>query len=267
MIYIPPTYNTLALIETLHPSTVAYINNFNYNASAVMKDLLKSELELLSRCDALFGLSDFCVNRLRILDSRRKVYQCPPGVDYAAFRKAFRGNESVAVKSVYYFGGIGPHLDFSIYDAIIDAGMRVVMDGEVDPAIRGNLNPKYELHPPTPHSELPDLLADADCLLLAYKNSPYMRGVFPAKFFECLATGKPVLVSGLPETSPYGEIIYDIGGSAQKALDVIRSLRETETPLLLQKRDEIAKAADWQRRFEDFFVNLNDAWVEKRGIS
>jgi glycosyltransferase involved in cell wall biosynthesis len=267
VIFFPPTYNTLNFILEIKPVATAYINNFNYNADNVMKDLLRSETELLSYCDALFGLNTFCANRLRLLDPTREIFQCPPGVDYELFHKAYRGDEIENCRSVYYFGGIGPHLDFEIFDALAEAGIRVVMDGEVDPSIKNKLNKKFEIRLPTPHNKLPELLRDADCLIIAYRSSEYMNGVFPAKFFECLATGKPLIVSGLPELKPYYDIIYDVESSGAKAVEVIKSLPFTETAERKIKRENVAKSADWSSRFLDFFLAFNEQNINNVNIN
>jgi len=258
LILFPPTYNTLDFIDIIQPSSIAYVNNFNYAANNIMKDLLVSEIEILSRCNALFGLTDFCANRVKLMAPLRTTYTCPPGVNYDAFHKAFRGDESVQCKTAYYFGGIGPHLDFAVYDALADLGVHIVMDGIVDPEIRGKLNSKFEIRPPSLHSQLPTILRDADCLVIAYKSTEYMKGVFPAKFFECLATGKPLLVSGMPELIPYYDVVYNVEGSGQKAISIIKNLSITETLERIRKRDKIAQDADWAKRFETFLCQFNE---------
>ena len=258
LILFHPTYNALDFIDLSHPSAVAYINNFNYEALNVMKDLFESEIEILSRSNALFGLTNFCANRIKHLIPSKNTYQCPPGVNYDLFSKAFRGDESIVCKTAYYFGGIGPHLDLSIFDALADSGIHIVMDGVVDPTIHSELNSKFEIRPPSLHRQLPTVLRDADCLVIAYKSTEYMKGVFPAKFFECLATGKPILVSGISELKPYYDIVYNVEGSGQKAIEVVNNFSVTETPERILKRKKIAKEADWSKRFEIFLSQFNE---------
>lgn len=78
----------------------------------------------------------------------------------------------------------------------------------------------------------------------------------PAKFFECLATNKPLLVCGLKQAKPYNDVVYDVEGSVEKACEVITKLPETETKEKLLKREKIAREADWSSRFELFSGHL-----------
>ena len=264
LIIFPPTYNAIDFIDLIHPKATAYINNFNYEANNVMRDLLKSEIVILSRCNAFYGLTNFCSNRIKSLAPMNTTYTCPPGVNYNLFHQAFRGDESIVCKTAFYFGGIGYHLDLSVYDALADSGIHVVMDGIVDPSIKDRLNTKFEIRPPSTHSQLPTILREADILIIAYKNTEYMKGVFPAKFYECLATGKPLLVSGLPELTPFYDVVYNIDGSGNKAIEVVNRLSETETPERIYKRNLIAQEADWSNRFETFLLQFNEQYMQTR---
>ena len=132
--------------------------------------------------------------------------------------------------------------------------MQVVMVGIPDPDIAGDIPEGIQIMPPVSNSEHPYILKEADILGLFYQDPSYMRGVIPAKFFECLATGKPLLVSGLAseEIAPYQDVIYDVEGSVKKLLGVITKLPETETEECLRRRKKIAMEADWDNRFNMF---------------
>lgn len=244
-----PSYNTLDLIKIVNPCKVIYINVHNYDSDVVISDLLKSERELIQKADFLFGDSTYNVERLSRLSNGRRIYPSLPGVNYKLFHQAFRGDEVKRRKTLYYFGGIGSHLDLSIYGALA-AILKVVFVGVVDSAVYKEIPSNIEIRPPVANSELPKILQDADMLAIFYKDSPFICGVIPAKFFECLATGKPLLVSGLTEAKPYLDVVYDVQGSEKKALEIIKSLPDTETESRLLKRDDIAKEADWSTRFE-----------------
>lgn len=250
-----PSYNSIDLINFIKPCVVAYINIHNYEEDKVMPDLLKAEREVIRLSNVLFADSTYNMKRLSGLAPGCKVYPSLPGVNYQLFRQAFRGDEMKRHKIVCYFGGIGPHLDFPLYDALATS-LRVIFFGVVDPVVRKLIPSSIEVKPPVANSALPGILEKSDILALFYKDSPYIRGVIPAKFFECLATQKPLLVSGLREAEAYLDVVYDVQGSAKRALDVIRKLSKTETLERLAKRAEIAKEADWSKRFETFLGNI-----------
>jgi glycosyltransferase involved in cell wall biosynthesis len=63
-----------------------------------------------------------------------------------------------------------------------------------DAAARGHANVRF--HPPIPKSSIPDALARADLLLVAFADAPvYDYGLSPNKLFDYLAAGRPVLLA------------------------------------------------------------------------
>jgi hypothetical protein len=251
-----PSYNTIDLIKLIKPFKIAYINVHNYDYDTIVNDVLLAEKELIHTADVLLADSAFNMKRLSRLSGNRQIFPSLPGVNYDHFRQACRGDEAKRRKSIYYFGGIGPHLDFDLYGSLAQK-YKVVFVGVIDPVIRRMLPLNIEILAPVSNLELPEILKDADILAIFYKNTPYTRGVIPAKFFECLASGKPLLVSGLSEAGPYLDIVYDVQASYTKALQVIEELPETETPERLSRRDKIAKEADWSSRFKMFIKFLD----------
>lgn len=53
------------------------------------------------------------------------------------------------------------------------------------------------------YAELPAYLKGCDVAVIPYRSNEYTESVFPIKFFEYLATGKPVVVSRLPALEGY----------------------------------------------------------------
>lgn len=53
------------------------------------------------------------------------------------------------------------------------------------------------------YDTLPSYLKGFDVATIPYRLNDYTEGVFPIKFFEFLASGKPVVVSALPATKDY----------------------------------------------------------------
>lgn len=51
--------------------------------------------------------------------------------------------------------------------------------------------------------DLPAVIKGFDVAVIPYRRNDYTAGVFPIKFFELLATGKPVVISDLPSLSDF----------------------------------------------------------------
>jgi hypothetical protein len=106
------------------------------------------------------------------------------------------------------------------------------------------------------NSELPDVLRDMDIVTMFYRESDYIRGVMPAKVFECLATGKPVITSGLAETVAFRPAVHVATGGLAEVLQIIDGLDlEGDTPLRAA-RLQFARAADWSERFRNFYARV-----------
>ncbi len=250
-----PSYTQIDIAGLIHPAKTLYVSVHNYDADRVSPDLLKAEAEIINSDAVLAADSVFNTERLKRLAPKGKpVHRLAPGVDYELFRKADTGRPA-RYKKLCYFGGIGPHLDMPLYNALAKE-LEVTFIGVVDDSIRDLISPGIQLRPPVPAEELPGLLAAADMLGIFYKSSPYIDGVLPAKLFECLATGKPLLVSGMGETKPYADIVYDCTNNALKALDLIAGLPEAETPVKLELRRKLARDSGWGKRFDELMGML-----------
>lgn len=58
-----------------------------------------------------------------------------------------------------------------------------------------------------PRGHVPAYVAYFDICLIPYKNNKYNEASFPLKFWEFMATGKPIVASGVPELQEYEPMI------------------------------------------------------------
>lgn len=78
-----------------------------------------------------------------------------------------------------------------------------------------------------------------------------MMGVIPAKIYECMAMGRPVLAAPLPSVAALKELVY-IAETPDDWVRVARNLPKTETPALREKRIALAREHTHKREFERF---------------
>jgi len=243
-----PTYNCIDLADYVKPAVTSYVCYHNFDADVVVPDLLKSEREIIKHYDLLFADSGFLIKRLERLSDGAKVYPSPPGVHFNLFQSAFRGDESTTRKKICFYGGAGVHLDWKTYNSLCDH-YEVVFIAVISQEARSMMDPRIRVLPPVPNHKLPDLLREMDVLTILYNRSDYIDGVIPAKFFECIATGKPVLVSGLQEAKPYSDCVYDTLNSPETAFEIISNLDKTHDLNRINRQFEVGKSADFDARF------------------
>ena len=251
-----PTYSALDIIEEIMPRKWAYVNVHNYNADKVVSDLLKSERVVCQRASHLFGDSLFNINRLKNI-SNKVVYDSQPGVNSTIFKKAHRGDEANVANSIYYFGGIGEHLNIDLYNEL-SYSYEVVFIGKFNSErIKKRLSDRIRIVPSVSNEELPVILRHADVLGLFYEKNSYVDAVIPAKIYECISTLKPVIVSGMNEMQSLKNALYIVGPKVEEVKQVLSNLSDSETALMIKKRQEIAESADWIKRFELLNSRLN----------
>jgi glycosyltransferase involved in cell wall biosynthesis len=94
--------------------------------------------------------------------------------------------------------------------------------------------------------EVPQYVYGFDVCIIPYRASRYNEASFPLKFWEFMATGKPIVVTGLPELGAYKSMV----GYAKKKKDFI-ALTENylKSPgRQSQERKREAKRHSWDKR-------------------
>lgn len=244
-----PTYTALSIIDILNPVKTAYINVHNYDADEVVADLLKAEKELCKRTKYLFGDSIF--NRQRVARiSGCETYDSLPGVHTEVFSKAFRGDEVKRKKTIVYFGGIGSHLDFCLYNKLSEIYDVLFIGKFNSEELKAEVSSKIKVMPPVANQELAKLLKDADIIGIFYRQSQYIDGVIPAKIYECLATMKPVIATGMGEMEALKGLVYQAENTIESVSGIISTLDNTETDECRNQRIKAASEADWKNRFK-----------------
>lgn len=97
------------------------------------------------------------------------------------------------------------------------------------------------------YQRLPEYLAAMDALIIPYRISEHTTHVFPIKFFESLATGKPVLITPLPALKDYFHYTY-VAETPDLFLKNLDHALTTDSKEAQTQRIALAKQNDWQSR-------------------
>ncbi len=130
-----------------------------------------------------------------------------------------------------------------------------------------NLEERLILTGRRPYTEMPALIAAADiCLLPAYPREKIMQDGLPAKIYEYLAMGKPMISTKLAATMrEFGDgngVLYvdEPADVVQKSLELVKSGKLDECGRQARK---FAEKYDWANIADQFERVLQDAIKEK----
>ena len=248
----PPTRTTLEVISGLRPRLLLYDCSDDYaRFPGAPRDVAATEHELLQRADLVSCTSTRLLERVR--PSRPDAFLSGPAVDYERFAPLQDTGPSKEIRTVCYFGHVSrERTDPSALRAIAEAGYEVRLVGGLGRVERGSLElPGVDYRGEVPHAELPAALAGVDAFVLPYRVNGLTRSISPAKTYECLATGKPVVAAPLPALEELAGHIY-LAERPEDYVETLRNLGSLETEEKRRARIELARENSWQARFEAF---------------
>jgi len=248
-----PSSTSLQIISSFDARTVIYdcVSNFEAvigmprDTSKIEKYLVKNADVVLTDCDFLFEKHVSEAKRIKLLE---------PGVDFELFKELHVFSKNKKIKNICYYGLISDKIDFSLLDDLANNGLNLFMIGPMKKGIR--LPTYINYIPAVKVDELPERLKEFDALIIPYIKNEFMKGVIPAKFFECLATGLPVIVTKLKNYERYNSFLIT-GDSNEEIVDAVKNFDLTKDRLNCAKeRIKIAKKHSWDNFISEFFDEI-----------
>jgi glycosyltransferase involved in cell wall biosynthesis len=247
----PPTRTTLGLISGLDPRLVLYDCADDYeHFPGAPEDIAETERELFLRADLVSCTSACLLEKARRI--RPDAFSSGPAVDYELFASLQDSPPDRRIRTVCFFGHLSrERIDFDALRAIIGAGFELRIVGGLGNVERDFLKtPGVEYTGEVSHAELPAALAGVDAFVMPYEVNPLTRAISPAKTFECLATGKPVVAGNLPAMRDLGGHVY-LARKPEDYVAVLRNLEELETAEKQRARIALARQNSWDTRFAE----------------
>lgn len=245
-----PTQSTLDILSEIRPRLTWYHCASNYEAyPKAPSDIKRTERRLLELADVVTVDSGFLQEKHR--NVRDDITRIEIGVDFELFNEVRTTSLEAPVQTVCFFGAMHKSkFDFDLVREVARAGFTVRLLGTLLDSAFAKV-PGIEYRGEVSHQTLPVHLHSADALILPYKINAYSKGIFPAKTYECLATGKPIIATPLPDLLPLNKHVYIAEGS-EKFVQVLRQLPELETPGEACARIELARKYSWDNQFRKF---------------
>lgn len=260
------TYNpmTTQLVSTTRFDGIVYhcVDDIAAQPGMPSAQLESAERELACASDVIFATSP------RLAETRRRwnpeTHYLPNVADFAHFSRALDPSLEVPADlaaipgpRMGFVGAIsGYKLDFELIRFVAQTrpDWSVVLIGKVgegDPwtdtaGLRGL--PNVHLLGPRPYAALPAYLKGLDAALLPNARNDYTDSMFPMKFFEYLAAGRPVVSVDLPALRDYGDAVTLASSPVAFVVGIEDALRGAGAGL--ERRLAMARENTWEIRLD-----------------
>jgi len=190
----------------------------------------------------------------------------PNGVAYELFVQAAGPKRSEGPPRFCFVGMLQDCIAYDYLLALADAFPKaeIWLIGRAMPGVDTAMlaaKPNIRLLGLRPQQELPELISACDVCLNLFAPSRLSQDVSPLKFYEYLATGKPVVSTNEPlQVRDYADLVYIAEDIDDFLAKCGRALAEDD-PALRQRRMAAGQAAGWDNR-----VRQMEAILAERGL-
>lgn len=266
-------YNPLAqkLVGNLNEKFSVYhcVDELSAQPGMPIETLQQEEKMLLEKVNMVFTTAP------NLFETRKKynpnTYYSPNVADYEHFHKAFsqklevpKDIQSIPGPRIGFIGAISGYklnleLLYSVARSNPNASFVLIGQvGEGEPWTDvTKLKELKNVHflGPRSYDILPNYLKAFDVCLLPNNLNEYTKNMFPMKFFEYLAAGKPVVMTKLPALKDYYDLCYVAEDEKSFNENIIRALNENDETII-QRRLEEAKKHNWDDRIDTMLSKI-----------
>ena len=230
------------------------------------------ERDLASTADTVFATASGLYDTLSAYNE--KTVMLPNGVNFEHFHKAAEEKlpvpQDIADMRHPIIGFVGMLQECIDYEKIeIIAKERpewnVVLVGKPLPGVNLEHLEKYKnIHflGMKKYDELPAYIQNFDVCLNVFRDGDLSKDVSPLKFYEYLATGKPVVSTPQPDqVLQYADAVYIAKGS-EDFIEMCEAAMSEPDTTKTEKRIEYARACSWDSRVREMESILKSNGVE-----
>lgn len=210
------------------------------------------EEDLAKRAKTVFATAQGLYDRL--VKHNPNTHFIPNGADYELFSQVA---EKVKEGNCPTFGFVGMLQECIDYDCIKAVAAefpegKVVLIGRALPGVDLSWIKEYpniEWKGLVPQAELPEIMKSFSVCMNIFTDNELSRNVSPLKFYEYLATGKPVVSTPVPlQINDFSDCIYIASGADAFIRKCKEALAESPDDPKRQERMRRAKECSWEER-------------------
>jgi glycosyltransferase involved in cell wall biosynthesis len=258
-------YNPFAveLMDAFERGLLVYhcVDDLTASPGLPAQALAVAEQKLVRSADLVFTTNPQ-LQRTRSQWNPDHTYYLPNVVDYEHFSTARAEGaipEDLARIPFPRIGFVGALSDYKVNFELIAkvaelrTGWHWVLIGQIgegQPSTTVDMlnRPNIHLLGPRSYAQLPDYLRGIDVAVMPMRQNPYTESMFPMKFFEYLAAGKPVVSVPLPALEEFKEAAV-IAASAEEFVAGIEKALQGGSELV-DKGAAFARTHTWERRLD-----------------
>jgi hypothetical protein len=146
--------------------------------------------------NATFVICDSAALTVKLRERfNREISIVTPGVDESWLEpdRSSKLIEKCEPNSVAFFGNLRGNSDIDLVNNLIERGYKLNLYGLIDDEIKQELKGNYIFHGQKDRISLFKELLRYDFILLPYIDNEFSSYISPAKYFECLAVGSPII--------------------------------------------------------------------------
>lgn len=262
-------------LEWFNPVIVVYhvSDMFEECSYTANKEILRKRAqEIRTKSDVLI-----CVSKtLHETEAaqRDNVFYLPHGVDFELFRKAADNGDNpmkelanVPRPIAGYYGTLTALNDIELlqYCATRLRDVSFVLAGQITGGDYRELSklPNVYFLGKLPYEQIPGLCACFDVCLLPWKMSKWIQFCNPLKFFEYMASGKPIVSIPIPEIAENYSDIVSVARTKGEYRKAITWELNNDTQKRAYRRIKAAKEHSWENHIERLSRIINSAIAAK----
>ena len=228
------------------------------------------EEELAARCDHVFATAEPLAQRLRSVNPNTTFL--PNGANYERFARAAEDlpcpPELVDIGGpiLGFVGALQPCIEYGFVSHAAKARPDwtfVFVGGEKPGADLLDLRelPNVRLLGMRKNEDLPDYLSRFDACLNLFASGDLSKDVSPLKFYEYLATGKPIVSTPQPDQILRYDSLIHIAGTKEAFVSACQAALDDTDPARKQARMDEGKQSSWDSRVAEMVRILRESGV------
>ena len=225
----------------------------------------RMEADLAAQADQVFATAQALAERLK--QYNETAVCIPNGANYELFARAQKARpcpeelRDLPRPILGFVGALQPCIEYSYLVAAAQAHPQwsfVLIGGEKPGADLAALRllPNVHFLGLRPHDQLPDYIAQFSLCLNLFAENALSRDVSPLKFYEYLATGKPIVSTPQPQQVLQFADAIEIAGTAAAFVRACERAVEDTDSVRREKRIEYGKKSAWDARVAEISAQL-----------